>query len=71
MRTDLNVPYADKDRAKRRGARWDVARKTWFVENVENLQAFSRRFKPEHAKPCDGREYVEQVAHLRSILKHG
>ena len=38
MRTDLKVPYAEKDQARKRGARWDAAKKVWFVENVENAQ---------------------------------
>jgi len=37
MRTDLKVPYAEKDQARKRGARWDAAKKVWFVENVENI----------------------------------
>jgi hypothetical protein len=49
MRTNLNVPYAEKDQAKRLGARWDSTRKTWYVEDVENLYAFYR-WIPEHLK---------------------
>lgn len=30
MRTDLRVPFAEKDEAKRLGARWDAARKVWY-----------------------------------------
>ena len=48
MRTDLKVPYAEKDQARKRGARWDAAKKVWFVENVERIAkgrdaALSRR----------------------------
>ena len=36
MRHDLKVPFADKDAAKKLGARWDAARKIWYVaDNVE------------------------------------
>jgi hypothetical protein len=42
MRTNLKVPYAEKDEARKRGARWDAARKTWYVENVENIAQFMR-----------------------------
>lgn len=42
MRTNLLVPYAEKDAAKKLGARWDAARKLWYVEGVENLAAFSK-----------------------------
>jgi hypothetical protein len=30
MRHDLKVPFADKDAAKKLGARWDAARKIWY-----------------------------------------
>ena len=42
MRTNLRVPFADKDEAKRLGARWDPAKKLWYVQNVPNLAAFER-----------------------------
>lgn len=42
MRVNLNVPFSEKDKARRLGARWDAARNTWYVENVENLEAFLR-----------------------------
>lgn len=40
MRIDLKVPYEDKDEAKRLGALWDAARKTWYIKNKENLRPF-------------------------------
>ncbi len=52
MRTNLNVPYDEKDKAKRLGARWDAARKVWYVENVEHIERFMR-WMPKHLlKPC-------------------
>ena len=39
MRTNLNVPFSEKDAARRLGAKWDLARKTWYVEDMENLEA--------------------------------
>ena len=42
MRTNLVVPFAEKDEARRLGARWDLARRVWYVENVENLVPFLR-----------------------------
>jgi hypothetical protein len=38
----LNVPFAEKDEAKRLGARWDSARKKWYVPQGTDLNAFSR-----------------------------
>jgi len=42
MRIDLATPFADKDAAKALGARWDAARKTWYVTNVTDLTPFLR-----------------------------
>lgn len=42
MRTNLKVPFAEKDEAKRLGARWDPANKTWYVKDAEDLTAFAR-----------------------------
>lgn len=47
MKVYLNVPYEQKDSAKRKGARWDGSRKQWFVENAENLADFMR-WMPKH-----------------------
>ena len=38
----LNVPFAQKDAAKRLGARWSAAEKKWYVQDVENLAPFLR-----------------------------
>lgn len=40
MRINLQVPYAEKDAAKRLGARWDMARKVWYIVNQEDLTPF-------------------------------
>ena len=34
MRINLSVPYNEKDLAKQRGAKWDIARKIWYVEDT-------------------------------------
>ena len=49
MRVDLQVPYSQKDKAKRLGARWDAARKRWYVENVEHLGKFLQ-WMPDHLR---------------------
>jgi hypothetical protein len=41
MRFDLKVPFADKDTAKRLGARWDAARKIWYVVDKGGMAPFS------------------------------
>jgi Domain of unknown function (DUF5710) len=45
MRINLDCPYSEKDDAKRLGAKWDMARKTWYVEDPEDLTPFARWIK--------------------------
>lgn len=40
--TFLNVPFAEKDEAKQLGARWDAAKKKWYVPQGVDLEGFSR-----------------------------
>lgn len=41
MRINLKVPFSQKDAAKELGARWDAARKIWYVIDPECLEVFS------------------------------
>lgn len=41
-RTDLKVPFEEKDQAKGLGARWDPARKVWFVPDGVDTGPFSK-----------------------------
>lgn len=40
--TAINVPYSQKDEAKRLGARWDSNRATWYVPDGLDLGLFSK-----------------------------
>lgn len=42
MRFNLKVPFAEKEAAKKLGARWDAARKIWYVVNQDDMQPFSK-----------------------------
>lgn len=42
MRFDLKVPFAEKDDAKKLGARWDPARKVWYVKDREDMAPFAK-----------------------------
>jgi Domain of unknown function (DUF5710) len=56
MRIDLRVPFAEKDLAKSLGARWDVARRVWYLRDIEDLTPFMRWIKrPSHVKPHSGK----------------
>lgn len=40
MRTNLKVTFSEKDEAKALGARWDSAKKTWYIVDQEDLTPF-------------------------------
>jgi len=42
MRSNLKVPFAEKDEAKKLGAKWDIARKIWYVDSKVDMAPFSR-----------------------------
>jgi hypothetical protein len=41
MRYNLKVPFAQKEAAKQLGARWDAARKIWYVISPKAMEAFA------------------------------
>jgi len=42
MRINLVTPFAEKDAAKALGARWDGAKKVWYITDVADLTPFMR-----------------------------
>ena len=80
MRINLAVPFAEKDEAKALGARWDPARKLWYVNDPADLDAFSRWMKdepgigrsdsPAAAKPAPGGAGV-QARHAAKMAQSG
>ena len=42
MRINLVTPFAEKDAAKALGARWDSAKKQWYIVDVADLAPFMR-----------------------------
>ena len=53
MRTNLKVPFAEKDEAKKLGARWDAARKLWFVDGKADMAPFARWAPTAHNEAAD------------------
>lgn len=51
MRVNLFMPFEERDQARRLGARWDAARKTWYVENPNDMQPFLRWCSEWHQAP--------------------
>lgn len=61
---ELNVPFMEKDDAKRLGARWNSASKRWYIPaGVDN--ALFARWLPE------GSVVVETEAIITQAIKHG
>ena len=42
MRINLVTPFAEKDAVKALGARWDSAKKVWYINDVADLTPFVR-----------------------------
>jgi hypothetical protein len=42
MRINLVTPFAEKDTVKALGARWDAAKKVWYITDVADLTPFIR-----------------------------
>jgi len=42
MRINLVTPFAEKDTVKALGARWDAAKKCWYIVDVADLTPFER-----------------------------
>lgn len=51
MITFLEVPFSDKEIARKLGARWSPGNQCWYVENVEDLEPFLRWMHAHHLKP--------------------
>lgn len=42
MRINLITPFAEKEAVKALGARWDSAKKHWYITDVSDLTPFAR-----------------------------
>jgi len=42
MRINLVTPFAEKDAVKALGARWDAAKKLWYIVDMADLAPFAR-----------------------------
>lgn len=67
MRINLQCPDEDKDRAKALGAKWDPARKVWYIVDVEDLSPFMRWIstKSKSKNKCSPRPQKRPVDELR------
>lgn len=79
MRINLSCPYAEKDLAKSLGARWDIARKVWYIVDIEDLTPFmrwiggqdnGRRLEPFKSKAHSPRNNLKAGATTKSAYVH-
>lgn len=52
MRVNLKVPFAEKDSAKALGAKWDAAKKLWYIVDKVDLSPFLQWIDEKAAKPA-------------------
>ena len=41
----LRVPFADKDEAKRLGAKWDATKRCWYIYSTSDRSKFKKWIK--------------------------
>ena len=70
MKTNLHVPFAEKDEAKRLGARWNAAGKVWYVENKADLSPFARWLPRQDAMAASGTPTPAKQQHtVASVIR--
>lgn len=70
MITYLNVPYEHRHKAKSAGAKWNAARKLWYVENMDDLSSvqhwiIDRSLIQPHKETPYEREFKERQVFAR------
>lgn len=58
MRMNLKVPFAEKEQAKKLGARWDAAQKVWYIEKLIDMAPFAR-WSPTLHESTGGAEVIK------------
>lgn len=62
MRINLVTPFAEKDEAKALGARWDAAKKCWYIVDVADLTPFARWIPDMTAAVADSADGSNRLA---------
>ena len=69
MRINLVTPFAEKDAVKALGARWDAAKKIWYIIDVADLTQFARWIPNIDAAMGNLTDEVKQSAKSSSKVK--
>ena len=59
-KTYIHVPYAQKNEAKKLGARWDQHEKSWFIGPNSDRQLFQKWLNPQEKKGIDMQKVIDQ-----------
>lgn len=76
-RIDLQVPYAERERAKAAKARWDPAARTWYTERLHgasgsHLPGLAAWTRSEDRRYLECEPELEEIALMRGALRdHG
>lgn len=65
----LNVPYNEKDEAKKLGAKWNGDLKKWYVEEREDYLEFNKWLCPESDEFCIIYDYIYIAVGERECFK--
>jgi hypothetical protein len=66
MRINLRTPFAEKDQVKALGARWDAARKVWYIVDPADLAPFMRWIPDLAAAQMTAAPASVQASHARA-----
>jgi hypothetical protein len=69
MRINLVTPFAEKDEAKALGARWDSAKKCWYIVDVADLTPFLR-WIPDIVSLSALGDLEQQLTTASEVLNH-
>jgi hypothetical protein len=49
VRVELRIPFTEQEQARRRGARWDGERKTWYLPEGADRAGFEQWLPTAHS----------------------
>ncbi len=69
-RTYLIVPYAEKDQAKKAGARWDTKAKSWYIHELSDMTEI-RQWLPENQSTEQNSTLTPEVEFTEALRSQG
>ncbi|MFC7420688.1 DUF5710 domain-containing protein [Iodobacter arcticus] len=69
MRVNLKVPFAEKDSAKALGAKWDAAKKLWYIVDKADLSPYSQWIDQKVATSAAPQASTEKTSFAKPLPK--